>query len=235
MGRKGRADAAAPARIMSRPAAGAPRERWAGWARTLAWLTIAYNLVEGVVSMGFGAADESVALFGFGADSFIEVGSAIIVLWRLRADAATHAGERLARERRAAGGIGALFLLLALGISSGAVLQLVAGSHPDTTIPGVAVSLVSLSFMFFLWREKRRAARALDSRTLASDAACSLACMKLSAVLLAGSLLYLLAPRFWCADAAAAIVLAFLIAREGWEMLQAARRPEFSGGCGCEE
>lgn len=217
---------------MTRPAAAAPRVAWTAWARTLARLTIGYNLVEGLVSMGFGAAEESVALFGFGADSFIEVGSALLVLWRLRVQSDAQASQRLARERRAAGGIGALFLALALGIAAGAVLQLAAGSHPDTTIPGVAVSLVSLSFMFFLWREKRRAACALDSHTLASDAACSLACMKLSAVLLAGSLLFLLAPRLWWADATAAIVLAFFIAREGWEMLEAARRPDFSGGCG---
>jgi divalent metal cation (Fe/Co/Zn/Cd) transporter len=219
-------------RFLTRPGAAAPRERWTRWARTLAWLTIGYNLVEGLVSMGFGAAEESVALFGFGADSFIEVGAAILVLWRLRADAAANAGERLARERRAAGGIGTLFLALALGIATGAVLQLAAGSRPDTTVPGVAVSLVSLWFMLFLWREKRRAARALDSRTLASDAACSLACMKLSAVLLAGSLLFLLAPGLWWADATGAIVLAFFIAREGWEMFRAAWRPEFSAGCG---
>ncbi len=235
MGHDARVDAVLAGRFMTRPAAAAPRAAWTGWARTLAWLTVGYNLVEGLVSMGFGAADESVALFGFGADSFIEVASALLVLWRLRADAATHASQRLARERRATGGIGALFLALALGIATGAVLQLAAGSHPDTTIPGVAVSLVSLSFMLFLWREKRRAARALDSRTLASDAACSLACMKLSAVLFAGSLLFLLAPRLWWADATGAIVLAFLIAREGWEMLRAAIRPDFSGGCGCEE
>jgi divalent metal cation (Fe/Co/Zn/Cd) transporter len=220
---------------MTRPAAAAPRDRWIGWARTLAWLTIGYNLVEGVVSVAFGAAEESVALFGFGADSFIEVGSAILVLWRLRAEAAFPAGERVARERRAASGIGALFVALAVGIATGAGLQLAARSHPDTTIPGVAVSLVSLSFMLFLWREKRRAASALDSRTLAGDAACSLACMKLSGVLLAGSVLFLLAPRLWWADATAAIVLALFIAREGWEMLTAARRPEFSGSCGCEE
>jgi divalent metal cation (Fe/Co/Zn/Cd) transporter len=219
---------------MTRPGAGATGEAWTAWARTLAWLTVGYNLVEGLVSMAFGVADESVALFGFGADSFIEVASALLVLWRLRGEGSAHVGERLARERRAAGGIGALFLALALGIAVGAVLQLAARSHPDTTIPGLAVSLVSLSFMFFLWREKRRAAHALDSQTLASDAACSLACMKLSAVLLAGSLLFLLAPVLWWADAAGALVLAVFIGREGCEMLRAARRPEFSGGCGCE-
>ena len=42
-------------------------------ANFLALVTIAYNLVEGLASIGLGAADETLALFGFGVDSFIEV------------------------------------------------------------------------------------------------------------------------------------------------------------------
>ncbi len=76
---------------------------------------------------------------------------------------------------------------------------------------------------------------ALDSRALASDAACSLACMKLSSVLLAGSLLFILWPRLWWLDGAAAIVLAVLIGREGWEMVRASLDETFEGGCGCPD
>ena len=39
----------------------------------LAGFTIAYNLLEGLVSVYFGAQDEALTLFGFGVDSFIEV------------------------------------------------------------------------------------------------------------------------------------------------------------------
>ena len=53
-------------------------------ASLLAGLTIGYNLVEGIVSIALGGADETLALFGFGVDSFIEVISAIGVWHMLR-------------------------------------------------------------------------------------------------------------------------------------------------------
>jgi divalent metal cation (Fe/Co/Zn/Cd) transporter len=211
----------------------AKRARLVAWARTLARITVAYNLLEGLVSMAFGVADESMALFGFGADSFIEVGSALLVLWRLRTEESCRSDDALARERRAVTGIALLFLALALGTAAGALLQIASRRHPETTVPGLVIALLSISFMLWLWRAKRRTAEALSSRTLAGDAACSLVCVKLSLVLLAGSLLFLFTPALWWADAAAALVLSALIAREGWEMLAVSRRPDFDGGCGC--
>ena len=200
------------------------------WRRRALWLsglTIAYNLLEGMVSMHFGWADDSVALFGFGADSFIEVASAGLVLWKL-----LDYGN-LARERKATSAIGWLFLWLGAGIAGGALLQLAGHRHPPTTVPGLVISALSLAFMVFLWRAKLRAARALDSAAVAADAACSRACIQLSAVLFAGSLAFLAAPALWWADAAAALALALLIAREGLGMIRAARSACFTGGCGC--
>ncbi len=217
------------------PALGASRAAFVGWARTLAWITVGYNLIEGLVSMGFGASDESVALFGFGADSFIEVGSALLVLWRFRREASSRSEDQAARERRATAGIAWLFLALAAGTAAGAIVQLVGRRHPETTVPGLAIALASIAFMLWLWHEKRLAAAALSSRTLAGDAACSMVCVKLSLVLLAGSVVFIVAPALWWADAVAAIVLATMIAREGWEMLAAARCPELDGGCGCHD
>jgi len=203
----------------------------AQWRRRALWLsglTIAYNLAEGLVAMAFGWADDSIALFGFGADSFIEVASALLVLWKLL----DHGN--LQRERNATLGIGWLFLGLGLGIAGGALLQMTARRHPPTTLPGLVISLVSLAFMVLLWRAKLRTATALDSATLAADAACSRACIQLSAVLFAGSLLFLLVPALWWVDAAAALGLAILIGREGLGMVRAAHSPSFTGGCGCD-
>ncbi|WP_243302160.1 cation transporter [Geothrix oryzisoli] len=200
------------------------------WRRRALWLagfTIAYNLLEGLVSMAFGWADDSIALFGFGADSFIEVASALLVLWKLL----DHGN--LGRERKATLGIGRLFLGLALGIAGGAVLQLTARTHPPTTVPGLVISVLSLTFMVFLWRAKLRAAQALDSATVAADAACSRACIQLSVVLFAGSLLFVLAPALWWVDAVAALILAILIGKEGLGMVRAAKSERFTGGCGC--
>lgn len=206
-----------------------PSSIWVKRVLVLAWFTVAYNLVEGVVAMGFGVADESVALFGFGADSFIEVFSAVVVLWRFRGELGARRDKD--RERKATLSIGVLFLVLALATAVGSTLQLVSGGHPNTTLPGIIISLVSLSFMLWLWRAKLAAARALGSRTVAADAACSLACIKLSCVLLAGSLVFLAFPALWWADAAAALVLAFLVAREGKEIVDAARKGDVDAGC----
>ena len=219
--------------LLQVPTASASRSRWLAYARFLAIFTIFYNLLEGLVSMGFGWANDSMALFGFGADSFIEVGSAMLVLWRLRGDESGCAASHLQRERRAALGIGGLFVLLALGTSVGSVFQLVSRQHPETTIPGLLVSILSLGFMFWLWKSKQRAAEALDSRSLEGDAACSLVCIQLSMVLFAGSLAFLLIPALWWADAAAALVLSAFIAKEGVAGIRAALKPGFTGGCGC--
>ena len=50
------------------------------YALWLALFTIFYNLAEGLVSIYFGAHDETLTLFGFGLDSFIEVVSGIGIL-----------------------------------------------------------------------------------------------------------------------------------------------------------
>ena len=214
-----------------KPDASAPRGRWIAYAKALAVFTMLYNLAEGLVSMGFGWSDNSLALFGFGADSFIEVFSALLVLWRLRADDC--GDDLIERERKVTKGIGWLLLLLAAGTFGGALLQLKAKGHPSTTLPGLIVSLLSLAFMVYLWRGKFAAAKALDSRALESDAACSLACIQLSSILLVGSLIFMAAPWLWWVDGAAALALSLLIAKEGWSMRKAASREDFDGGCGC--
>lgn len=199
----------------------------------LSWFTIGYNLLEGAVSIAFGVSDDSISLAGFGVDSLIEVASAVLILWRFRSEAHVGSEFSLERERKATLGIGILFLLLALITAGASVFQLRAGSHPATTVPGLVISALSLSFMFWLWSAKRRVAGQLDSASMMQDAACSLACIKLSVVLFAGSLLYVVAPSMWWADSAAALMIAFLIGKEGLVTVEAARHPEFSGGCGC--
>jgi divalent metal cation (Fe/Co/Zn/Cd) transporter len=139
------------------------------------------------------------------------------------------------RERKATTGIGALFILLALLTLLASVKQLISQSHPETTVPGLLVSSISLSFMFFLWRSKKAAGQALDSRAVLQDAACSRACIQLSVVLFLGSIIYWLNPKIWWADSAAAMLIALFIAHEGWEAIRVAQKEDFSGGCcGCD-
>lgn len=208
-----------------------PRIRWERLALFLACLTVLYNLLEGGLSIGFGWAERSVALLGFGVDSLVEVGTALLVIWRLRGEHGARSNLQL--ERRGVRVAGLLFLALAAGMAAGSLGQLLRGTHPATTLPGVVIALVSLAVMAALWFAKRRTVQALDSRTLASDLTCMEACMQLSGILLAGSLAYRIAPALWWTDAAAALALAALIAREGVGMIRASRQPDFQGGCGC--
>lgn len=184
----------------------------------LSWLTIIYNLVEGFVSLAFGIGDESVALAGFGVDSLVEVASAIFVLWRFR-------GKTMHRERTAVRGIGLLFIVLSAVTAVASLVQLYSHAHPSTTLPGLVISVLSLSFMLFLWSAKKKVGLALQSATVLKDAACSLACIKLSIILLAGSAVFLFFPSLWWADSVAALILSFFFAKEGHETIR--------GGCGC--
>ncbi|TNE91438.1 MAG: heavy metal transporter [Deltaproteobacteria bacterium] len=196
-------------------------------ARLLAMATIAWNVIEGGLALWLGYADESLALMGFGLDSWVEVASAVIVLRKLQD------GIDRERERAGAKAIAALLTGLGVVIVLGGLVRLASAAGPDTGLPGVVLGSVSAVLMLGLWRAKLNTAQALDSRTLELDAACSRGCLQLSVVLLAGSALVALAPALWWADAVAAIVLGGIVAREGREGWVAANAPEFDGGCGC--
>ncbi|HXH30835.1 MAG TPA: cation transporter [Bacteriovoracaceae bacterium] len=199
-------------------------------ARFLSIFTIFYNLIEGFASIYFGIEDESISLLGFGLDSFVEVASAVIVLMKLKNQ---NPDLNLSHERRATFLIGLLFILLGFSVVGTAGYALYTGSHPETTKAGIVISVLSLSFMFFLWRSKAEIGIKMNSSTVMADAKCSLACIKLSVILFVGSLVYWLWPILWWVDSSVALVLGFLIFREGYELVQNSRKPEFQGGCGC--
>lgn len=205
---------------MKLEAAGTSRSTLVNQVIFLSWFTIVYNVIEGVVSMYFGIEEISVALFGFGVDSFIEAASAMIVLWRFRGEAGLDVATRSNREEKASAWIGRLFIFLASATFLVSVIQLVQQRHPETTVPGVIISLISLSFMFFLWWRKKTLGHALQSSTVLSDAACSLACIKLSGILLAGSFIFYIQPALWWVDSVAAIGMSYFIFKEGQEMVK---------------
>lgn len=197
-------------------------------ANLLAILTIGYNLAEGIVSMALGGADETLALFGFGVDSFIEVISAIGI-WHMLRRLRTHGEERRdAFEQNALRITGGSFYILTAGLAAMAVLNLVQDHRPETTFWGVIVSLVSMSFMWLLIRAKTRVGKALHSPAILADAACSRACLYLSLVLLLASAGYELTG-LGSLDALGALVIAWLSWKEGREAFAKAR----GMGCGC--
>jgi len=204
------------------------RDQLLARANLLAILTIGYNLIEGLVSIGLGGADETLALFGFGVDSFIEVISAIGVWHMLRRIRANQGESRDSFEQRALRITGSAFYALTAGLVLMAVLNLVQQHRPETTLWGVIISLASMSFMWLLIRYKTRVGTALASPAILADAACSKACLYLSVVLLIASAGFELTG-IASLDAIGALLIAWLTWREGREAFGKAR----GMGCGC--
>lgn len=192
----------------------------------LALFTIFYNLAEGLVSVFFGLEDEALTLFGFGVDSFIEVLSGIGILamvLRIRRHPET---PRSQFERTALRITGASFYLLAAGLAATAVYNLVTSHKPETTLPGLIISLISISVMWSLVWGKRRVGRALNSAPILADANCTLVCIYMSLVLLVASLVYQFTS-FGFVDSLGAIGLIYFSIHEGRESFEKATGLEY--------
>lgn len=186
-------------------------------ALNLEYLTVGWNVVEGVIAVAAALAASSVALLGFGVDSFVESASGSILIWRLLAEHRGSAGDVIEKvERRAQRLVGGSLFALAVYIAIDAGHSLVSGEHPSPSTVGIVLTAVSLAVMWWLAREKVRAAQALRSRALHSDAFQTTACWWLSLAALVGIGLNALLS-WWWADPVAALVISLLIAREGRE------------------
>jgi divalent metal cation (Fe/Co/Zn/Cd) transporter len=179
----------------------------------LEYLTIGWNLLEGLVGIIAGALAGSIALVGFGLDSGIEVFSGAVLLWRLKSQESENA------ERRALRLIGASFLMLSAYILYDAVHSLILREPPRESVPGIVLAIVSLAAMPLLSSAKRRVARDLGSGAMHADSRQTDFCAYLSAILLVGLILNAVAG-WWWADPAAALVMVPVIAKEGLEALK---------------
>lgn len=206
------------------------RQKLLSAALILALITIVYNLAEGIVSVAFGLSDETLALFGFGVDSFVEVVSGIGILHMVVRMRRSSIEERDRVEVTALRVTGIAFFLLAAGLAAGGILSIVASRTPDTTFPGMVISVVSLGTMWLLIRYKLRVGEALDSDAIIADAHCTRACLRLSFVLLASSGIYALTG-WGLVDALGSFAIGALAVPEGREALQKARTREIACTC----
>jgi divalent metal cation (Fe/Co/Zn/Cd) transporter len=179
--------------------------------------TILWNSAEGIVAVVLGVLAGSIALVGFGIDSFIEMSSGVVLLWRLQSRRDRETAERA--ERTALGLVGLSLLLLAAYIIYESGSALLHREAPSTSVPGIILALASLIVMPLLARRKRRVAVAINSRALEADALQTSICTYLSSILLGGLGLNALLG-WWWADPAAALAMTPLIAREGAEAVR---------------
>ncbi|MFC6019865.1 cation diffusion facilitator family transporter [Plantactinospora solaniradicis] len=201
----------------------------------LAYATAGYNLLEGVVAVAAGAAASSTALLGFGLDSFIEVSSALVVIWQFRSRVPE------ARERLALRLIALSFFALAAWISVDAVRSLLGPGEAEPSPVGIGIAAVSVMVMPLLVWAKRRTGRELGSATVVADSMQTMLCTYLSGILLVGLVLNALLGWSW-ADPIAGLVIAAVAVREGveaWrgEQCEDCAIPTSPGqqadGCGC--
>jgi divalent metal cation (Fe/Co/Zn/Cd) transporter len=179
--------------------------------------TVGWNIVEGIVAVAAALSSGSIALLGFGVDSFVETLSGAILIWRLRSedrDMDVRAVEQL--DRRAHQLVGLSLFALAAYIAVDASWALWSGERPEQSWVGIAVTAISLGVMWLLARAKHRAAAALGSRALEADAFQTTACWWLSIITLSGVGLNTLAG-WWWADPVAALAMTWFLVREGRE------------------
>jgi divalent metal cation (Fe/Co/Zn/Cd) transporter len=202
---------------MTTVGAARPREVMLARALRLEYLTVGWNVVEGVVAVTAATAARSVALMGFGIDSFVESASGSVLIWRLLAERCRASATAIEQvERRAQRLVAVSLFALAAYITVDAAYRFVTGERPAPSTIGIVLTAVSLAVMWWLARAKVRVARALGSRSLEADAFQTTACWWLSLAALVGIGLNA-ALSWWWADPLAALVISLLIIHEGRE------------------
>jgi divalent metal cation (Fe/Co/Zn/Cd) transporter len=188
----------------------------------LAIVTIYYNLVEGLVSMWFGYTDETLALFGFGVDSLVEVISSIGVWHMIRRIQSSPDTNPDTFEQRALRITGGSFYTLTIGLLTSAGLNLYQHHKPDTTFWGIIIACIAIVAMWLLTHYKMKVGKILGSQAVIADAACSRVCLYLSTILLVTSIAYELTG-IGSLDAIGTIFIAWFSWKEGREAFQKAK------------
>ena len=195
-------------------------------ASLLAQITIFYNLFEGIVSVFFGVADETLSLFGFGIDSFVEVLSGIGIYHMVSRMKHDPDADPSRFEKRALRITGIAFFILAAGLIVTAVFNLFQGHQPVTTFWGIVIGLISIFTMWVLIHFKIQVGKQLNSSAILEDANCTKACLYLSFTLLLASAGYELTG-IGGIDSIGAILIAIFSFREGRESFAKARGESF--------
>jgi divalent metal cation (Fe/Co/Zn/Cd) transporter len=204
-------------------ASASPRTHTRHWWRIGLWLvgaTMGYNILEGIVALWAGLHAGSIALVGFGFDSFIECAAATALFWRLGIEARGADPETIERsERRVHGFVGGTFLALALYVLIQASWTLWHQDAVSESTIGIILAVASLVIMPLVAWGKLHAAKDIGSAALGAEAKETLACSYLSLTLLLGLVANAMAG-WWWADPVAALLMVPWLVKEGLEGLR---------------
>jgi divalent metal cation (Fe/Co/Zn/Cd) transporter len=184
----------------------------------LSYFTVSYNIVEGILSLLAGSMADSIALIGFGLDSFVESLSGVIVIWRFRLHGKISEEEEERAEQKAERFIGYTFFILAFYVFFESIKKLYFREITAPSLFGIIIAIISLITMPTLFFLKYRTGRQIGSRSLIADSKETLACSLLSLALLVGlGLNYFLS--LWQADPLIGLAIAGYLIKEGRETL----------------
>lgn len=184
----------------------------------LEYFTVGYNILEGLASVGAGIIAGSIALIGFGLDSFVESLSGSVLIWRLRQHSDDDEKER-SLEQKAIKFVAYSFFILAIYVAYEALKKLYFREIPEGSLIGIIVASLSIIIMPILSNQKRQTGEMIGSRALIADSKETIICVFLSVTLLVGLLLnYFLG--WWWADPVASLVIVGFLIKEGRELLE---------------
>lgn len=200
--------------------------------RALAFATFVffYNVAEGFIAMGMGYVDESLTLFGFGADSFIEVASNLGVIYMIRRIKQNPLSPTTPFEKTSLQITGYGFYALCVTLAIGIGLSLLQQHKPQNTFWGIVISCVSIAIMWLVASSQIKTGKALNSQAIISDANCTIICIYMSVVLLLSSFIYQYTG-FAYADIIGAACLIYFSYKEGHEALEKAEGKHCCGHC----
>jgi divalent metal cation (Fe/Co/Zn/Cd) transporter len=184
--------------------------RLARWVRWLAWASLGWMTVEGVVGLAAGFEAGSIALMGWAFSSVLEGLASVIVIWRF-----SQAQMLVAKaEQRAQKAVAISFWLLAPYVAAGSIRDLVTRHQPGSTLVGILLTLSSLSLMPALGIVKQRLGARLGSGATAGEGAQNLLCAYLAAAVLAGLIANSLWGWWWL-DPVTGLAVSAAAVREG--------------------
>jgi divalent metal cation (Fe/Co/Zn/Cd) transporter len=197
----------------------------------LSVFTVIYNIIEGLVATYLGFADDSLTLFGFGVDSFIETVSGFGILHMVIRIRSNPISNRDNYERTALRITGFSFYALVVGLLATSIYNFATGQNPTTTLSGVIIALISIVVMLILVHYKTKVGKALNSEAIIADADCTKVCIYMSVVLLISSGIYQW-TKLPYVDSIGAIALAYLSFKEGRECFEKASSDKY---CACDK
>jgi len=208
-----------PASAPSNPASDAGGRDIAEWTKIaikVSWLSIVLTLGTGITGIVIFAISSSSAMLAYSLESFVDVFSSIVVVWRFsldldecKNDGFEHSQAVLihSAEKRAGVLIAFNFVVISIVVPIQAALHLHNKSHPEDDIWLIVFSGCSFAALFLLGIAKFYISKKLESSAMTKDAYCSFAVAIISLSMAISIVIYRSNDDIWFLDATIALIV----------------------------